>query len=311
MDSDTMVMLNNIYIKVLKTGKKICDKSENNVNLKSAQYLESYSSYLGEMNEKIKSMMELNDKYAQECLRKANEIRKNIDLDKKHTEPYALSLYTNISWAEIAEMDDESTKIKDSVADAIQKPTNVNDYVHKPVMYKSLSSIYGKPIGFECKIPIINNLNEMQPSMYWFNGSDVNPPGIYTCLTKGFFIQVPFPNVIDSTQDYNRTGSIKCKYNTIKDCLDVRKELAAKFNSDLRDCKFAHKGDKFVKIGTQFRCQKPRFGNHNYLKDDIASAQETDIKSILMYALSDVLLSSLWFQKQGDANKILINIDTC
>jgi hypothetical protein len=32
---------------------------------------------------------------------------------------------------------------------------------------------------------------------------------------------------------------------------------------------------------------------------------------MLMYSLSDMLLGSLWFQKQNNNNMILTNIDTC
>ena len=316
MNAATMITLNDIYINILKMGKKMYEKSDNTIN--SAQYLESYSSYLGEMNEKMTSILELTDKYAKECLLKANDIRKALDVQKKYDDPMFMTnmhkdVYKNITWAELAEKDDNTETVISSIDNLVEKKPNIQEFAHTPIMYKNMSNIYGKPIGFECKIPVISNLNEMPSSIYWYNGDSVNPAGIYTCLTRGFCAQIPFPNVIDSTQDFNRTGSIKCKYNTIHDCLTVREELAERYNSTTRECKFAHKGERYIKIGTSFRCQnKPRFGNHSFLKDDLNSLPDSDIKTILMYSLSDMLLGSLWFQKQNnDGHLVMSNIDIC
>ena len=124
--------------------------------------------------------------------------------------------------------------------------------------------------------------------------------------------------------DYNTCTVISCilkehqdNNSNIKECCDARTNLASKYNSTVRDCNFAHKGDKYIKLGTSFRSpHKPRFGNHNFLNDDMDSIPDDDIKTILMYALSDVLLSSMWFQKQKDdddhnSNIIFTNIDIC
>lgn len=323
MDADDMTTLNDIYIKILKTGRKLYTKSEKRMTVKAAQRLESYSTYLGEMNEKIESILDLTEKYAQECLNRATEIRKNININEKYEgDPSMMfkahkELYDGLSWADITEMEEAKEKVVNDVEVAVHKKTNKQEYVHTPIVYKNISDIYGKRIGFDWKVPIINKLNEMPSSLYWYGGDTNNPEGVYTCLTRGFYIQVPFPNVIDATKDFNRTGSVKCKYNNLKECLDVREDLANRYNSAVRDCNFAHKGDKYIKIGTTFRCpHKPRFGNHSHLKEDIGSVPDSDIKTILMYSLSDILLSSMWFQKQNTeepnkSNMIMTNIDIC
>jgi hypothetical protein len=305
MDENDMEILNNIYIKILKTGRKLYNTSETEMTIQVAQKLESYSTYLGEMNEKLESIMDLTDKYAQECLNKATEIRKHIDLnDKYEGDPSMMfkihkEMYDGLSWADMTEMEENKDQIVDDVCNTINKKTNKKDYVHTPILYKTISNIYGKDIGVDWNVPIINKINEMPSALYWYNGDATNPKGIYICLTRGFYVQVPLPNVIDTTQDFNRTGSVKCKYNSTSECLKVRQDLSQRYNSHIRECNFAHKGDKYIKIGTTFRCpHNPRFGNHNYLKEDISNAPDTDIKTILMYSLSDILLSSIWFQKQ-------------
>jgi hypothetical protein len=322
MDVDDMKTLNDIYIKILKTGRNIYSKSDDSMTIKAAQRLESYSLYLGRMNDKIENILDLTNKYAQECLNRATEIRKHIDINQKYdgdpTQMFTAhrEIYDGLSWADINEIEESKEKIIDSVDAAVKTKTNWKDYIHTPITYKNLSNVYGKQIGFDWQIPIINKLNEMPSSLYWYGGDVTNPEGVYICLTRGFYIQVPFPNVIDATKDFNRTGSIKCKYNSARECMDVRGDLANKYNSSIRDCNFAHTGDKYIKIGTTFRCpHKPRFGNHHYLKEDIGNVPDSDIKSILMYALSDILLSSIWFQKQkkedSKTNMIMTNIDIC
>ena len=323
MQTEDLKSLNDIYVKILKTGIHLYGKTENNMSIKSAQRLESYSTYLREMNEKLKDILELTNKYAHECLTKANDIRTIIDIDQKYEgDPMQMfkaknMMYAGMSWGDIDEIEETREKIVSDVNNVVQQNYIIQDYTQTPIIYKTLSNIYGKNLGFNWKVPIINKLSDMPSALYWYAGDLTNPAGIYICVTKGFYIQVPFPNVIDSTQNFNRTGSVKCKYNNIKECCDARTNLASKYNSTVRDCNFAHKGDKYIKLGTSFRSpHKPRFGNHNFLNDDMDSIPDDDIKTILMYALSDVLLSSMWFQKQKDdddhnSNIIFTNIDIC
>ena len=152
----------------------------------------------------------------------------------------------------------------------------------------------------------------MKPSFNWYNGDSKNPPGIYTCLSTGFNVHVPLPNVIDSTKKYDRSKTIRCKNVSSDECLLVRTELAERFNSSVRSCNFAHSGDSIIKIGTSFRCPNNiRFGNYDYLSNDLSNATEFDIKTILSYSLSDSLLSAIWFQHNDHIQSTFINIDVC
>jgi hypothetical protein len=318
MDSVDMVAINNIYMKILKKGRHIYNEAETNPSINIAQKLESYSTYLGQMNDKLESILDLTDKYAHECINTATDIRKNIDInDRYKDDPSRMflahkELYKGMSWADITEIEEEKEIVIDTIDEMVKKPDNNHDFKHTSIMYKDLSTIYGVNLGFECSIPIINKLNEMPSAMYWYEGDKKNPQGVYTCLSRKFYTQVPLPNVIDGTKDFNRTRSIKCKYNTLAECMVVSQDLASKYSSDVRECKFAHLGDKYFKIGSAFRCPNmPRFGNHAFLESDLENLPDYDIKMMLMYSLSDMLLGSLWFQKQNNNNMILTNIDTC
>jgi hypothetical protein len=320
MDSDDMTLINDIYKKILNNGMKLYDMSDNNMNINHARQLEAYSTYLREMNEKLACITTWTNKYAIECLNKAAEIRKYVDISSTYTDetPSIFKLHqemhNGMSWADISENELNKEIVLNNVEQIVNKPLCKDEYKQPPIMYKTISNLYGKDMGFEWKVPIINNLNDMPASLYWYAGDSSNPSGIYTCLNNGFYIQVPFPNIIDSSHDSNKSRSVKCKNNTIQECLEDRQQLANQYKSAVRECNFAHVGDNYIKIGTLFRCpNKPRFGNHNYLKDDIVSIKDTDIKTILMYALSDVLISSMWFQNKDDEKKlsIMTNIDIC
>jgi hypothetical protein len=311
MNAFIMTELNNIYVKILKEGRNQYEKSERENTIKSAQELESYSTYLGEMTEKIKTLLDLTTKYAHECLERATTIRKEVDLNITHDgDPSQMFLihkemYKGLSWADINDREENREYILGEINDIIERESDVikKEFIHTPILYKNLSNIYNTNIGFKFQVPIINKLNEMPSVFYWYNGDDTNPAGIYTCISRGFYVRVPFPNVVDSTKNCNKIGSIRCKNETYEECYNIRKELSIRYGSDIRECTFAHTGDKYIKIGTTFRCpHMPRFGNHGYLENDIKTVTDSDIKTILMYSLSDILLTSLWFQRQKKDN---------
>ena len=305
MNEFIMNELSGIYVKILKAGRDKYDQSHQEVSISTAQDLESYSAYLGEMTERIESLLELTHKYARECLDRATEIRKEVNLSISHDgDPSKMFLvhrdmFKGMSWADINDREENKSRVLSDVDNVVDTSIIRRDFMHTPILYKSLVKINNVDIGFKFKVPIITKLSEMPSAFYWYGGDNTNPSGIYTCITRGFYVRVPFPNVVDSTKNFNKMGSIKCKNATFEECYAIRKELAMRHKSDIRNCTFAHKGDKYVKIGSAFRCPNmPRFGCHNYLSSDLKSVPDSDIKTILMYSLSDILLTSLWFQKQ-------------
>lgn len=171
---------------------------------------------------------------------------------------------------------------------------------------------------YKLSIPIIKNLKNIQPMFHWYNGDKHNKCGIYVCLSEGFYVRVPFPSVISKDDENFKVNTVPCKYETKELCYSYKKKSSEFHNTEIRPCLFVHKKEKFAKIGSVYRCAIEGFGNHNTLVSDMQKINIDDIKRILMYSLSDSLLSTFWYQnkdsgkgseRKSDAETILSNID--
>lgn len=158
------------------------------------------------------------------------------------------------------------------------------------------------------KLPVITNLQKIPPMFYYYIPTDnTSKEGIYCCLGSNIYLQVPFPIIIDSTKDINRDFSIKCKHKTRALCNEQREKMAAYHNSNIRKCSYAHEGEKLIKIGYSTRCTNvPNFGNLETINSDSKHVGLDGIKNILLYGLNDLIVSSLWFEK-NKIKKIILN----
>lgn len=186
---------------------------------------------------------------------------------------------------------------------------------HKPILpieTKTINLIESTNISpHNLNLPVIKNLKDMTPVFHWYNGDNFYKKGIYICLAPGFYSRVPFPNLFASSHPNFKNNSISCKFETLEACANHKKKISEIYNSDIRECTYVHKKEKFVKIGSFYRCNRESFGNHESLAIDMDFVNISDIKRILMYSLSDSLLSVLWYQnKFKDGNLFLNNIDT-
>lgn len=165
-----------------------------------------------------------------------------------------------------------------------------------------IERVFLSDINHYIKLRRVTDLNHI-PTMfnYYDNPKDkTNKPGIYCCISPNVYIKVQFPIVVDSTKDYNKGKSIRCKYSTIDVCNDQRKKMASYHKSPVRMCNFAHKNEKLVKIGYPSRCPiLPRFGDAAHLMNDIKILQITDIKTILLHGFNDIISSAIWFDSNG------------
>ena len=50
--------------------------------------------------------------------------------------------------------------------------------------------------NFSIELPVIEKLKNIPPMFYWYNGDAVYKKGIYAALCEGFYIEIPFPNLI-------------------------------------------------------------------------------------------------------------------
>jgi hypothetical protein len=167
-------------------------------------------------------------------------------------------------------------------------------------------------IGYYMKLPKITALDHIPPMFYYYDNPDdkKNKSGIYCSLIPGIQILVPFPTIVDSTKEYGRSCSIKCKYHSRVLCNDQRNKMAKHHDSSLRICNFAHSGEKIVKIGYPSRCSTiPRFGDSASLTTDVKTITFPDIKNILLYGLNDLISSAVWFECNRITNAVYTDID--
>lgn len=313
MDNSDLIELRKIHQNLLKKSYSLFNESKT-ADIEKAQKMETVASYLNIVNEELTEILKINTDFAKTCVSQATEIRNTIETNDMYKDnPNKMMLayqhrFKNISWADL---DEQIRNEQESIQNVKNTIKNTKQVKATPILYKKLKNIYGVKTGFLYNIPVINKINEIPSAMYWFNGDKDYTPGIYTSPSNGVYIKVPFPNVIDSTKNHFRTGSIKCRNGTIDECNKFRDEFS-KYKSSVNSCNFAHVGDAYVKIGNVFRCNEiPRFGNYAYLSDDLSTIQETNIRTMLMYSLSDLLLGSLWFQKNKKNNIIIEDVDIC
>jgi hypothetical protein len=164
----------------------------------------------------------------------------------------------------------------------------------KIVKVQSIDKCLIKEINYKIKLPIINDIKDMPIALNFYKGCDKYPAGIYLNLFNNV-VRVPFPDIIDLKKEFDRKHSIRCKYGSLKNCLANRTKNSKMFNSEIRECNFAHEGDTMVKIGHQPRCPGyPSFGNPKTLIADIDKINIDDIKNLLMYGLHDIISAVVW-----------------
>lgn len=170
-------------------------------------------------------------------------------------------------------------------------------------MYKSVELIP----DFAVSIPIIQDLNLIEPAFVWYCGDSKNKEGVYMSLDK-MIIQVPFPDLIAKNSPNFKFHSMPCKNNTYAECSRKLKEVARVKGTLVRQCTYTHIGEKYYKIGSDFRAPGlTQFGSHKTLAQDIKDVQLFDIKNILMNASSDLLLIKLWHEKHKKIGNIIFN----
>jgi hypothetical protein len=159
-------------------------------------------------------------------------------------------------------------------------------------------------------IPVIKHIKDLPQAFYWYEGDKTHKQGIYICLSPGFHIRIPFPSVVMKDDENYKRNSVPCKYETREACNEHKKRNSELYHSEVRNCMFVHKKEQFSKLSSIYKCSIESFGNHSTLSSDLNYIKLSDIKRILMYALSDSLLTTIWFQnKFKDGDLLLNNID--
>jgi hypothetical protein len=317
------------------------NNSLNTRNIVFADKLEDNAIILQNICEVMQSTLNVTMAYADVCINKAVEIRdisyySNIYDSKISDKPnnsnkskkqkynkkflkmnYVFSLmHKNESWSDISEKEFSAEYIENKIKSYIHnKKLSYNSLpeTSKPYRYKEINSIDNVPLPNSLYLPIINKLNIIPHSMYWYNGDNTYPAGVYIKIINKY-IKIPLMNVTNLIHyndlnnkervKENRKQSIKCPYSNLQDC---------GVNKQSTNCMYAHTGDKYLRVGTQFRCPSvPGFGNYKSLSCDLNKINSNDINIILMNALNDILLSAMWFQKKmPSSDNIITDIEIC
>jgi len=176
----------------------------------------------------------------------------------------------------------------------------------------TISTIDGVSID-PVQIPAVSSLDRIPPAIYWYAGDPNTSPGVYMRVGPATVANVPFPSVANREDMHNRVGSIKCKHGTSDACSRNRRRIANRYQSAPRGCTFAHIGDKLKKVGMAHRAQSmPWIGAHRTFRTDIKRLPDSDINTLLMYSLSDLMMCHIWCGEQaGCAPSVLDQVGIC
>ncbi len=187
------------------------------------------------------------------------------------------------SWADASEYADVRDDIK------IRSPS-----IHEYQEHKDIPTHEYWVGSAKLKVPVVQLLKEIPPSLYYFSGDEVHPPGIYICIMPNIYVQIPFTRVL--TEEHR---SVPCSLKST--CTD-------------HNCSFAHPGAPFFRVGSTLKCPSvPNYGDIDTIDSDVQEVTLTDIRMLLMNALADIGAVYYWFQVNGDAPKecVMKDIDIC
>ena len=201
------------------------------------------------------------------------------------------------TWADDFERIEEMTKLKDSI-------WNFDKSMH--FKHKEINNYRNTNLGFKFKIPTVHSLDHIPESMYYYDNKEDS--GIYICITKGTYVRIPLPDVSISALPESVQ---RCKYTSQEDCINGSKssnEILERLRSKTK-CNKVHTGGTYVKTKFPGRCDGfPEFGNRKTLHADWKKVPAQDVKMMLMYSLSDLLLAACWLQ-QSNTEAVMKNVD--
>jgi hypothetical protein len=315
MNTDNITKIHDIYVNVLNHGADIYKNNDGILDDSYLFKLKTAATYITELNNKLMSIINISNQLINGCIDRIDEVKRELNLEKKykgHPEKVMLvfkELNKGLQWGDISNIEDRKEKLINNIDTFTNTKLNMNIYDEK-IIYKSLNKIYDTKLDFDFKLPIISDIKDIPPSLYWYNGDSDNIEGIYMSLNSDVFIRVPFPDTVDYMNNNNKKNTIKCKNKTIDKCKKFRDGINVN-NNYVHNCNYLHSGDKFLKINNMTRSSNnSRLGKHSHINKDLEKTTYSDIQSIMLYSVSDILLNSIWIQKQQNIGNILKQIIT-
>ena len=149
----------------------------------------------------------------------------------------------------------------------------------------------------EIYLPIVKSLSDIPQNIYYYYGDDSNKKGLYTRIGNNVVVEIPIN--VDVVSE-----NIEMKHYTIK-CSDGK-------NCTKWKCSFQHPGGEYKKIGYKARCpSRPGFSNPRTFSADSNLVTYEDMRICLMYNLTDIFSIMMWFNKFGNCNHIMKDIQIC
>ncbi len=268
--------LENLLIKVHKNVASDVDKLYHET--RTVQTIESARHILQNYNQILSTIQKQAEKIhniIENCKKFTYELENDIDTPR--SEEY---VYQTKSFMLNYKSTDEISQIKEISQKINELPVRV------------------EPLGYLMTLPIIKSLKDLhhQHSIYYCEETK----SVWMVLPGSNLMKIPFPDIIDSVKTNEKINSIRCRYQT--------KALCS--NSKHWSCSYAHSGEKMIKLGYPIRCPSvPNFGNPATIREDIRNIKMTDIKSLLMYGLNDVMIAAIWLNYNNKKDQCYDSID--
>lgn len=132
------------------------------------------------------------------------------------------------------------------------------------------------------QLPACSSLQNIIPALQVYDNQ------LYMCVYPGLYCRVPYPTTIDTNAADDRQRTVRCRALTRQACNERRRFVQ-------QPCKYAHCGERIIKVSSAGRCLScPTFGNPESWAADVAQATERDIRTVLMYGLSDIVAVACW-----------------
>lgn len=200
---------------------------------------------------------------------------------------------------------------RDVLKTILAKPVKQEPVIPKPEqIVPQMERTLIPEVGYYLRLPVVSNLKNIPQAMHYFKGNAETPAGVYMNLPNNNIVRMPFPEIMDSKREYDRTHSIRCKYQRIDDCNFQRSKMSKLYNSQVRTCNFAHAGDKIIKVGYPSRCPSvPDFGNPTTMSSDIKKVNMNDVNNMLLYGLNDIMCSVIYLDYNSVTDKVMSSLE--
>lgn len=309
-----------LIVELFNEGRLLFDKKSTEVAIKQ---LELYEAKMSKLITEMEDTLTIARKLQKEALHRIPEMKEDVRLMelKEHEEKYDApsSCSAPRTWGNPNPWVTPSTSNKDKGKE-VQTPIGVPH--QKDTVVAKLGSDFGTVYktlnlaGLTFTLPVVQQLSDLRPSFAWNEGHDGSKPGIYTSLDANFYVEVPLSNVNDHTMGPSAWDStIPCKYLDFETCQSRRQFLSNKYSTPMKECRFAHYGQKLNRITLSARCPAmPSLGSLDTLKYDLKKLAPKDMRSVLLYGLSDALTGAIWHQHANLRDEdplIMENLDVC